>query len=624
MYKGYLKSKGKRTITKFKENSDVLLNYKQARSFKSFVGVLDDDYIMIDVDDINEAEILLNIIEDEQIHCNVLSTDKGMHFYFKGYNMTTNKTKNYTAIGIMCDFKLGCRNSCDPLKINGTFRKWIKRVEDEQLDELPKWLEASFKNDPGFSELGEGDGRNQTLFNYILKLQQIAFSKDEIRNTIRIINKHILFEPISDKELDVILRDEAFLKESFFINGKFQHDLFAKFLISEYHIIRIADILHIYIDGYYSDKQDDIERLMIKHIPGLKKIQRQETLSYLQLQTKQKELSPVNYLTLANGIYDLNTNSMQSFTPEIIVKNKIPVPYIENSYHEITDKTFNKLAVNDHELRNLFEEILGYTLFRRNEYGKFFILTGGGSNGKSSFLKILRALVGDTNTSSVALKDVNGRFKTAELFGKLVNLGDDIGKGFIKDSAELKNLATGETLVVERKGKDPFDLRNYAKLIFSANEVPRIDDKTDGLNRRLMIVPFKAKFTNTDIDYDPFIIDKLLSPDSLQYCLVMAIRGLNRLLKNNRFTKPKTVTAEIEAYKERNNPVLAFLNNEEPKLENESTKDIYTQYSEYCVEYGYKSVSRAVFTKEVCRLKKVESKQIRVNGIREHIYVLCT
>lgn len=79
----------------------------------------------------------------------------------------------------------------------------------------------------------------------------------------------------------------------------------------------------------------------------------------------------MNYLTLANGIYDLNTNSMQPFTPEIIVKNKIPVPYIENSYNEITDKTFNKLAVNDHELRDLFEEILGYTLFRRNEYGKF-------------------------------------------------------------------------------------------------------------------------------------------------------------------------------------------------------------------------------------------------------------
>ena len=61
-----------------------------------------------------------------------------------------------------------------------------------------------------------------------------------------------------------------------------------------------------------------------------------------------------------------------------------------------------------------------------------FHFNGGGSNGKSSFLKILRSLVGDTNTSSVALKDLNGRFKTAELFGKLVNLGDDIEKVLLK------------------------------------------------------------------------------------------------------------------------------------------------------------------------------------------------
>lgn len=216
MYKGYLKSSGKRTITTFKDNKDVLLDYKQARALKSFVGVLDEDYIMVDVDDMNEAQLLLNIIEDEQIKCNILETDNGMHFYFKGYNMTNNKTKNFSAIGIMCDYKLGIKNSCDPLKINGEFRKWLKRVDETEIDELPKWLEASFKTDPGFTELAEGDGRNQTLFNYILKLQQIAMSKEEIRNTIRLINKHVLFEPISDKELDIVLRDDAFLKESFF------------------------------------------------------------------------------------------------------------------------------------------------------------------------------------------------------------------------------------------------------------------------------------------------------------------------------------------------------------------------------------------------------------------------
>lgn len=93
------------------------------------------------------------------------------------------------------------------------------------------------------------------------------------------------------------------------------------------------------------------------------------------------------------------------------------------------------------------------------------------------------------------------------------------------------------------------------------------------------------------------------------------------MLKNNRFTKPKSVTAEIEAYKERNNPVLAFLNNEEPKLENESTKDVYTQYSEYCVEYGYKSVSRIVFAREVCSLKKITTKRVRIDNERVYVFV---
>ena len=81
--------------------------------------------------------------------------------------------------------------------------------------------------------------------------------------------------------------------------------------------------MHIYIDGYYSDKQDDIERLMIKHIPGLKRYNDKNAILFTATDGT-KELSPVNYLTLANGIYDLNTNSMQPFTPEIIVKIKYP------------------------------------------------------------------------------------------------------------------------------------------------------------------------------------------------------------------------------------------------------------------------------------------------------------
>ena len=61
------------------------------------------------------------------------------------------------------------------------------------------------------------------------------------------------------------------MKESFYIKGAFQHEKFGDFLINEHHICKITNILHIYKDGVYSDKQEDIEEAMIKHIPALKK-----------------------------------------------------------------------------------------------------------------------------------------------------------------------------------------------------------------------------------------------------------------------------------------------------------------------------------------------------------------
>ncbi|MGD6836612.1 DUF5906 domain-containing protein [Bacillus thuringiensis] len=83
----------------------------------------------------------------------------------------------------------------------------------------------------------------------------------------------------------------------------------------------------------------------------------------------------------------------------------------------------------------------------------------------------------------------------------------------------MKKLSTGETLNVERKGKDPSDFTNYAKLLISPNEIPRINDCMDVSGQRLQRVPLKAKFTLKDEDYDPCITDELLSDESMPYIL---------------------------------------------------------------------------------------------------------
>ncbi|MYL57382.1 DNA primase [Virgibacillus halodenitrificans] len=618
MYKGYLKGYGKHAASKFKDGSK-LLSYHTARKEDSYVGILDDEYIMVDIDDIDQAEILMDIVEDKDIQCSVLETTNGMHFYFRGYDLTANKIKWYANIGLHCDYKLGIKNTADPLKIDGETRKWIRKVD--QHDPLPIWLYPYNKKNPNLNSLTEGDGRNDKLFTYILKMQSQGMAKNNIKETISIINNYILDEPVEKQELDIILRDEAFLKESFFIKGSFQHEKFGDFLINEHHICKIANVLHIYKEGVYSDDQNDIEGAMIKHIPSLKRMQRQETLYYLQLKAKDKHFASTQYVVMKNGVFNLETWELQDFDPNIIVKNKIPVAYVKDAYYEPTDKTLSKIAVNDKKVRAVLEEILGYILFRRNEFAATFILTGDGSNGKSSYLKIIRKLVGTDNASSLDLKELDQRFKTAELFGKLVNIGDDISKGYIKESSVFKKLSTGETLNVERKGKDPFDFQNYAKLIFSANEMPRINDFSDGLGRRLQIVPFKAKFSPNDPDYDPFITDKLLSNESMQYVLNLALKSLNRLLKNKKFTKSKAVEEELTKYQEENNPIISFISNEDVEIERSIVGDLYLQYKAYCGENGYQAVSNISFSKQIKQFYGYETKVQRIDGKNKRLFI---
>ncbi|PGS18929.1 DNA primase [Bacillus cereus] len=618
MYKGYLKGNGKHAASKFKDGAK-LLSYHTARKEDSFVGILDDEYIMVDVDDIGEAETLLDIIEDKNINCSVLETTNGMHFYFKGYDITANKIKWFSNIGILCDYKLGIKNTADPLKIDGKTRKWLRKCTEH--DSLPSWLYPYNKKNPNLTKMGEGDGRNDKLFTYILKLQSQGMAKNDIKETISIINNYILEEPVTQGELNIILRDEAFMKESFYIKGSFQHEKFGDFLINEHHICKVTNILHIYKEGVYSDKQEDIEEAMIRHIPALKRMQRQETIAYLQLKAKHKNFASTKYVVVKNGVFNLETWQLEDFTPEIITRNKIPIAYIPGAFYEVTDKTFNKIAVNDKKIRAILEEILGYILFRRNEFAATFILTGDGSNGKSSYLKIIRNLIGSENASSLDLNELDQRFKTAELFGKLANIGDDIGKGYIKESSIFKKLSTGETLNVERKGKDPFDFTNYAKLIFSANEMPRINDFSDGLGRRLQIVPFKAKFTPNDEDYDPFITDKLLSDESMRYVLNMALKSLKRLLVEKKFTKSKAVEDELIKYQEENNPIISFVNNEDVELERAVVGDVYLQYKVYCAENGFQSVSNVNFSKQVKHLYKFDVKVQWIDGKSKRLFI---
>ncbi|WP_390409934.1 phage/plasmid primase, P4 family [Lacticaseibacillus jixiensis] len=619
MYKGYLRGDGKHASTKV-INSRLLSweTLKSATTEPNVVGVLSDDYIMVDLDDMSEAKKLYKIVTDSRIQCSILQTNHGMHFYFKGYTLSTNKIGWYTPIGLKADFKLGIKNTADPIRIDGKSRHWLHK--SKTFDSLPKWLIPVSNHENGIDDISNGE-RNQGLFNYILTLQRTGLSREEIRETIRIVNKFILDDPLPDKEVETILRDEAFLKQTFFSkSGGFLHDKFAKFLINEHHIKKIDGILHVYKDGVYSGDPNDIEHVMIKHISSLTMAKRREVLSYLNIVAPQAEESDSKYILVANGVFDIETCKLIPFTPNIVITNKVHAAYIPDAYNEVTDKVLDKLTCGDGQLRAVIEEFVGYTLFRKNSFSKAAILTGDGGHGKSSFLDMLKLLLGEENFASVELKDLDARFKPAELVGKLANIGDDISNEYIKTNSAFKKLVTGESLNIERKGKDPFDFKNHAKLIFSANETPHINDHSNGLTRRLLFIPFRAVFSEDDPDYDPFIDEKLQTQASLDYLLLLGLKGLQRLLNNHRFTKSKVSDAQLQDYSQENNPLLLYLN-EEPKFINENTKDCYLAYTVWCADNNVRSLSNIVFSREVCRLKGLRTKQQKIDNKKRQVFV---
>lgn len=623
-FKGYVETKNKKCIEKFKGRTDFK-TFEQVQSLPEYAGILAAETILIDVDDFEASEILFKVVKEYALTCRVYRTSRGKHFLFKNSGVPTNKTGCKLAIGLTADIKIGTRNSYEVLKYDNQNREILyDTAENEEAQQLPRWL-FPVKSKMEFLNMETGDGRNQGLFNYILTLQSNDFSVEEARETIRIINKFVLKVPLSDDEIETVLRDDAFKKPVFFMGSTFLFDKFATFLKNNNHIIKINNQLHIYKNGIYISGMAEIEAEMIQHIPGLNRAKRTEVLAYLDILIRENsKAEDANLIAFENGLYNIVDDSFVEFTPEHIITNKIRWNYNPEAYSELADKTLNKIACNDPQIRALLEEAIGYCFYRRNELGKAFILTGDKSNGKSTFLSMVQCLLGDENISSLDLKELGDRFKTAEMFGKLANIGDDIGDEFIANPAIFKKLVTGERVSAERKGQNPFEFNNYSKLLFSANNIPRIKDKTGAVQRRLTIIPFDARFSADDPDFNPYIKHLLKTDEVMEYLINLGIAGLKRVLLNRKFTGSTKVQKAMDEYEENNNPIIGFFReceDEEFQIENEPTNVVYKRYQEYCLANSLQPMSNIEFSKQVNRILNMRVENKWLNGKKHRIFI---
>lgn len=622
-YRGYVRTKDKKCIERFGRNAK-LHSLEDVAGLEEYAGIIAPDSILIDVDDMEQSEKLMQIIEDNEIHCRVYRSRSGMHFLFKNSVVDKCYTKVNLACGITADIKSGFKNCYEVLKINGKERPIIYDIfDDEKYQELPKFL-YPIKTNTDFLTMGAGDGRNQSLFNYILTLQSHGFSVDEARQTIRFINRYVLSEPLADDELKTILRDEAFQAPIFFHEKTFLFEKFATFMKSQHNIIRINNQLHLYKNGIYVSGLAEIEAEMIKHIPNLNKAKRSEVLAYLDILIRDNtEVSSPDYIAFANGVYNIRTDELKPFNPAYVIVNKIPWNYNADAECEAVDTVLNNVSCNDLGVRTLLEEMVGYTLYRRNELGKAFILTGSGKNGKSTFLTMIKRMLGLQNISALDMKKLGDRFSTVMLFNKLANIGDDISDDFLSDPSEFKKICTGELIDAEQKGQPKFQFEPYAKMMFSANSIPRIGKGRDSaaVLRRLVIVPFNATFDKNTENFDSYIIDSLSSTEAMERLIKLAVQGLKNVLANQEFTASDKVQAEIDEFAVTNNPVLGFFNeNELEDIENHITRDVYMRYQKYCFDNGLTAICAGELSKQIKKFYNVTIADKRINGKKVRIF----
>ena len=628
LFKGYVPTQNKKCTMRFKNASpDDLLSFEQVQNRSEYAGILAEDIILIDIDDSEQSEILLSIVDDLGLACRVYETSRGMHFFFRNvsdsgdYYVESCRTGASLACGLDADIKLGCKNSYSVLKYDGIQRKILyDKDPDAEYDQLPKFL-IPVRSKQRFMTMEAGSGRNQSLFNYILTLQGMDFSIEECRECIRIINSYVLREPLEEHEIETILRDDAFKKQVFFKGGTFLHDHFGNYLKNSAHIKRIGQELCVYDDGIYVRGYRRIEHEMIKHIPNLTRSKRAEVITWLEASLLDSvPLSDARYICFKNGVLDVKTGELSEHSPDYVLLNKIPHDYDPEAYSEVCDKTLDKISCHDPEVRALLEEVAGYTMYRRNELRKAFILIGDKANGKSTFFDMVNTMLGSANTTALDLKELSDRFKTAEAAGKLAIIGDDIGDEFIPNPSIFKKLVSGDRINVERKGKDPFDFDNYSKLLFSANNIPRIKDKSGAVIDRLIIVPFRATFSPDDPDFDPDIKYKLRSEESIKYLIRIGINALSNVLERKRFTVSESMQKELKEYEENNNPILLFFA-EDPKITDEPTGKVYRKYSEFCRSNGFQPISNIEFSKQVRKQYKVDIKLRKIRGVAYRVFV---
>lgn len=438
---------------------------------------------------------------------------------------------------------------------------------------------------------------------------------DELIQIVGIGGAQSIIESCGSAEQALKTFDGVLPIEPFFEEKTFRFDRVARYLIKRHNVCRINDALHFYRDGLYLSGERNFHGLLLMHFPTMTDNKRREVIKYLSssFEVPAKQVCPPEFIPLGSKILDINSGAQFNYTPDFPFLSRLPWDYKADApAAEKVDRVIDGLCGGDVEKRELLLELIGNALYRANIFrGAVFLYNPDGANGKSTFLNMLSQFFGRGNCSFLSLKDTNEKFRLMEIYGKFVNLGDDISGDFLSDAAIFKKLVTGEEIIGEYKGERPIAFRPFAKLFYSLNTLPSIGDRSAAFFDRVIVFPLEKSFKGAERDVK--LKDREWTRGEMEYLMRLAVAGLQRLLKRGDFIKPKSCQAALQEFSLENNPVSSFLEEypDRDRINGAPTSLVYRHYDEWCKLSGYKALSRNRFTREISNALNLETKLAR-------------
>lgn len=565
----------------------------------------------------------------------------GMHYYFDVGNVEIKGCQSDTIfIDLRCDGNYivappsihpdtGLPYTWDispedmkPAKATDTDKACIQWVYDHRRGADKDGKKEKVKVPGG--KVHDGEGRNNFLYEQGCSARAKGADDDVIRSWLESLNKIKCVPPLDERELNktidsvcslpVGLSEEAKEMQKSSGTKSANHVIIANRILSEYSACFLDGMPAVFDGLSYQVGWDMVERAVLKEWPNAKDKDRKEVIKYLHLTMPHHKQSDPRYIGFKNGVLDIETMELLAFSPDFKIPNVIPHDWKSDAYSEILENTLCKIACNDPFIENNLAEFIGLCMYRSGKYAFSAILLGKpgetASNGKSTYIDMIRAILGEDNYSSLSLHVLGERFYQDYLAGKLANLGDDISSNFTKgQSLEVfKKAVAGSELTTDVKGTKGYKFKPYCTMIFSANEFPKLENLDDGILRRLFPIRFNAHFTSDDPDFDPDIGDKLAAEEAIEAAIVRGVWGLKRVIQNRRPTDNDESRRMVQNIRVDNSSILQWLEDEGIQREEIIQTTIgyaYNLYELWCKNSGIKNkYAKRQFSKDVCNYFK--------------------